>query len=121
MNVLFKYVLILFFFSSRRRHTRYWRDWSSDVCSSDLERRLDDLARLADLLGVRDPPGVDRRPTRPDRAAECLRDLLEECEPLGPADPAPARHDDPGVIDGHRRALGRDPVDDLDGRHGRRG
>src|SRR3712207_8023502 len=24
------------FFSSRRRHTRYWRDWSSDVCSSDL-------------------------------------------------------------------------------------
>src|SRR5947209_7505542 len=31
----------LFFFSSRRRHTRYWRDWSSDVCSSDLaEARL---------------------------------------------------------------------------------
>src|SRR5947209_8980409 len=27
---------IPFFFSSRRRHTRYWRDWSSDVCSSDL-------------------------------------------------------------------------------------
>src|SRR5258707_1052457 len=26
------------FFSSRRRHTRYWRDWSSDVCSSDLCR-----------------------------------------------------------------------------------
>src|SRR5438445_5729930 len=25
-----------FFFSSRRRHTRYWRDRSSDVCSSDL-------------------------------------------------------------------------------------
>src|SRR3712207_6909148 len=25
-----------FFFSSRRRHTRYWRDWSSDVCSSNL-------------------------------------------------------------------------------------
>src|SRR6266550_6160447 len=27
---------ILFFFSSRRRHTRCSRDWSSDVCSSDL-------------------------------------------------------------------------------------
>src|SRR5947209_8465008 len=26
-----------FFFSSRRRHTSYWRDWSSDVCSSDLD------------------------------------------------------------------------------------
>src|SRR3712207_3148104 len=28
--------IFFFFFSSRRRHTRYWRDWSSDVCSSDL-------------------------------------------------------------------------------------
>src|SRR5437868_14784068 len=27
----------MFFFSSRRRHTRSKRDWSSDVCSSDLE------------------------------------------------------------------------------------
>src|SRR5947209_14919506 len=34
------FVLCLFFFSSRRRHTRYWRDWSSDVCSSDLDRVL---------------------------------------------------------------------------------
>src|SRR5690625_2196028 len=29
-------VLLLFFFSSRRRHTMWPRDWSSDVCSSDL-------------------------------------------------------------------------------------
>src|SRR5690606_39712867 len=29
-------VLLRFFFSSRRRHTRFSRDWSSDVCSSDL-------------------------------------------------------------------------------------
>src|SRR5699024_12080216 len=29
-------VFYLFFFSSRRRHTRSKRDWSSDVCSSDL-------------------------------------------------------------------------------------
>ena len=28
--------VIIFFFSSRRRHTRLVRDWSSDVCSSDL-------------------------------------------------------------------------------------
>src|SRR5690348_4034909 len=28
---------IFFFFSSRRRHTRWTGDWSSDVCSSDLE------------------------------------------------------------------------------------
>src|SRR5690606_40620624 len=31
--------VVLFFFSSRRRHTRFSRDWSSDVCSSDLEHR----------------------------------------------------------------------------------
>src|SRR6266496_2689864 len=29
-------LLFFFFFSSRRRHTRSLRDWSSDVCSSDL-------------------------------------------------------------------------------------
>src|SRR5690349_540913 len=30
-------IIIFFFFSSRRRHTRSLRDWSSDVCSSDLK------------------------------------------------------------------------------------
>src|SRR2546421_9461345 len=30
---------VFFFFSSRRRHTRSDRDWSSDVCSSDLARK----------------------------------------------------------------------------------
>src|SRR5699024_12535774 len=30
-------LVLFFFFSSRRRHTRSKRDWSSDVCSSDLE------------------------------------------------------------------------------------
>src|SRR5690606_39539423 len=30
----------LFFFSSRRRHTRFSRDWSSDVCSSDLSGQV---------------------------------------------------------------------------------
>src|SRR6266705_729680 len=32
------YILLLFFFSSRRRHTISYGDWSSDVCSSDLAR-----------------------------------------------------------------------------------
>src|SRR5256884_8267263 len=46
-------LLFFFFFSSRRRHTRCSRDWSSDVCSSDLQRqRADEMtARLA--LGLR--------------------------------------------------------------------
>src|SRR3989337_3727900 len=33
-------VVLIFFFSSRRRHTRCYRDWSSDVCSSDLDLGL---------------------------------------------------------------------------------
>src|SRR5205085_6916409 len=36
-----------FFFSSRRRHTRFDCDWSSDVCSSDLDI-LTDRSRLAE-------------------------------------------------------------------------
>src|SRR3712207_9267014 len=46
-----------FFFSSRRRHTIYWRDWSSDVCSSDLRRVVPDLAaeRLSSQGLVRCP------------------------------------------------------------------
>src|SRR5690625_6350843 len=35
-----------FFFSSRRRHTRWPRDWSSDVCSSDLEQERFRLQQL---------------------------------------------------------------------------
>src|SRR5688500_11791065 len=36
----------MFFFSSRRRHTRLQGDWSSDVCSSDLEIYLNRMKRL---------------------------------------------------------------------------
>src|SRR3712207_7424065 len=39
-NYSMSYTVVFFFFSSRRRHTRYWRDWSSDVCSSDLQEHL---------------------------------------------------------------------------------
>src|SRR5690606_40778290 len=34
--------------SSRRRHTRFSRDWSSDVCSSDLEESLERMAAARD-------------------------------------------------------------------------
>src|SRR6266436_1605213 len=39
---------LIFFFSSRRRHTRCSRDWSSDVCSSDLLRPRDRIYLGAD-------------------------------------------------------------------------
>src|SRR3989442_9811484 len=44
--------LLLFFFSSRRRHTRCGRDWSSDVCSSDLylDWAFDEMKKLVDTL-----------------------------------------------------------------------
>src|SRR5216683_6915230 len=56
-----------FFFSSRRRHTRSDRDWSSDVCSSDLNHHaslwpgaagaLQDAGGPAASAGGEDPPG----------------------------------------------------------------
>src|SRR5256885_17001440 len=41
---------MLFFFSSRRRHTRLQGDWSSDVCSSDLALQAAVAAALVDAL-----------------------------------------------------------------------
>src|SRR5690606_41084311 len=45
---------VFFFFSSRRRHTRFSRDWSSDVCSSDLtgsqQQVLANIAQLGSNL-----------------------------------------------------------------------
>src|SRR3712207_7705092 len=63
-NVLMTSFVFFFFFSSRRRHTRYWRDWSSDVCSSDLgvvdNEHWDDVdARFARYEGL--PPGEKKR------------------------------------------------------------
>src|SRR5256885_12371784 len=51
---LFSGYMVFFFFSSRRRHTRLQGDWSSDVCSSDLqlveERRVVTVL-FADIVG----------------------------------------------------------------------
>src|SRR6266513_3067893 len=57
-----------FFFSSRRRHTRSKRDWSSDVCSSDLPRPRGRRAR--NLLRF-------TAPRRPERSEE--RRVGKEC------------------------------------------
>src|SRR5207249_5975372 len=52
---------LFFFFSSRRRHTRSKRDWSSDVCSSDLQMQL--MVRA--LLSMNETP-------EPSDAADAL-------------------------------------------------
>src|SRR5262249_56800337 len=58
-------LLVIFFFSSRRRHTRLVSDWSSDVCSSDLleycipQMSSADRPPLRSTASRRDPPGFD--------------------------------------------------------------
>src|SRR2546430_3066861 len=61
------YRCVFFFFSSRRRHTRFDCDWSSDVCSSDLFRRFD-----LDL-----DPLVTRRELLPYRRDQCMERILD--------------------------------------------
>ena len=55
--------MIVFFFSSRRRHTRLVRDWSSDVCSSDLypEEKTPKSPRFRGLLALRRYPNGEER------------------------------------------------------------
>src|SRR5690606_31234603 len=68
---------LLFFFSSRRRHTRFSRDWSSDVCSSDLSpcgtaatrRVLATVPQGLRGLPVPDPAWNSRRAHRTDSVA----------------------------------------------------
>src|SRR5579862_4449639 len=95
----------------RRLHPDLVLDRAGDA-HRQVEARLHDLARLADLLGVRDPAGVDRGSRGPDGPAEKAGDLLDELEPLLAAGTAPARDDDPGIVDGHRRALRFEAIDD---------
>src|SRR5688572_31481554 len=47
----FLFFLFFFFFSSRRRHTRFDCDWSSDVCSSDLDG-FNDFVRFLDQVSL---------------------------------------------------------------------
>src|SRR6266478_8930734 len=59
--------LSFFFFSSRRRHTRFDCDWSSDVCSSDLELALEPV--LGALVLARLLPQVRVAPVQIGRAS----------------------------------------------------
>src|SRR5690606_40134312 len=58
--------LCVFFFSSRRRHTSFSRDWSSDVCSSDLCRQTRDA--IPSRRGPQ-PIRLRSRGEKPTRAA----------------------------------------------------
>src|SRR2546428_7686874 len=96
---------MFFFFSSRRRHTRSDRDWSSDVCSSDLELR--DAQAIENLLGGGDAEevGEQERPFFPLEAQElkllghALPDLRAG-HPLGGAEVSPQEPEDRVVRNG---------------------
>src|SRR5205809_3142522 len=71
--------MIVFFFSGRSRHTRCSRDWSSDVCSSDL------FANMKALSERNDDPATASRPFDKDRDGFVMGDgaavmILEEWE-----------------------------------------
>src|SRR5690349_23233667 len=51
-------MVLFFFFSSRRRHTRSLRDWSSDVCSSDLADGMVPTCDMGIWFGLGDEPSV---------------------------------------------------------------
>src|SRR5205085_3117217 len=66
---------LCFFFSSRRRHTRFDCDWSSDVCSSDLPKKLKELRRQRRRL--LDKGQLKTVPARePDEIPRALSDHL---------------------------------------------
>src|SRR6266496_4958629 len=57
-------VVVFFFFSSRRRHTRSLRDWSSDVCSSDLGRGCGNRSSSGEALMATEREPIPRRAQR---------------------------------------------------------
>src|SRR3712207_8102096 len=66
MNKERDYIYLVFFFSSRRRHTRYWRDWSSDVCLPIYKYNKVDVPlpgrnstdRISELIACISPGGL---------------------------------------------------------------
>src|SRR5256884_6140064 len=75
-SIWYVVVASFFFFSSRRRHTRCSRDWSSDVCSSDLSLpgvgRKTAACVLLFAYGLRDVP-VDTHVSRVGMRLRLLR------------------------------------------------
>src|SRR6185369_12251163 len=84
MNLL----LLSFFFSSRRRHTRFKCDWSSDVCSSDLPFSVPEFPSLVDGGLTRDVP------VQLQRGDETVRTILRAAPTSGVLRPPGAALDD---------------------------
>src|SRR5436189_6224444 len=70
LSYYFRCSTFVFFFSSRRRHTRYIGDWSSDVCSSDL--------RMSHTVDTK-PTGITRS-SHENRTASAIRRAIRSEE-----------------------------------------
>src|SRR6266516_4177755 len=99
--------LLLFFFSSRRRHTRSYGDWSSDVCSSDLPPHV--LHGVDDALhspqSIADAPAVAAADEAAGVVDRARSDREEQADRLAGADPDHLRdvgageaHDPPALV-----------------------
>src|SRR5205814_3677725 len=77
---IFCFCFFFFFFSSRRRHTRCLSDWSSDVCSSDLERELSlDFLRVTEAAAIAAARtmGQGDRKYSDQVAVEAMREVMD--------------------------------------------
>src|SRR3712207_5186025 len=89
--ILSIFLFFFFFFSSRRRHTRYWRDWSSDVCSSDLPPRKvpnRDASFMTNVAGcyiVGDVSGTPLIKNAANEGTDCVRHIYDELRRNGTA------------------------------------
>src|SRR5437870_4184066 len=108
MLMLIISLFFFFFFSSRRRHTRWPRDWSSDVCSSDLDtcRVAGSPAdRARESLGVRNESREDRGQV--SRSKVSRQELGEQIAEVGGHGHVPALEALRGIESG---PLAQDPA-----------
>src|SRR5216683_6543919 len=112
--------MFFFFFSSRRRHTRSDRDWSSDVCSSDLQC----LEGRLELLAARREVKQGRRHWRRRFLTADEACLFHPAQPFGqevggnpgeavPKVRVPARAEDQELADDQERPTVADNIEPL--------
>src|SRR5690606_41186098 len=89
-----------FFFSSRRRHTRFSRDWSSDVCSSDLSGG----SMIRPVCPVTHP-APRQMPGRSN--GEDMDALIKSLRPNKPADAKPGELDPSEFMRSEERRVGK--------------
>src|SRR5207253_8175832 len=89
----FSFFFVFFFFSSRRRHTRWPRDWSSDVCSSDLASQRGGPARPRFVRINNTPPAAPgpytAAPAGPTTSTDSISSTLRSDNRRGPGATGP--------------------------------